>query len=204
MTSTLVGVRTRSSVGGGIAVVGAAALVAVAAQRSLIAGIALALLPALVLLVPRPVVAAVIGVALVPITASVVPAGPLRVSASDALLLLALLAGLGVAQRQDWAPVKPLVPVIAFYGLTLLPALSARVEPGGLINAAQRLQIVIVPLLVGAVVLRRSGLSAALHLYVLVSCLLGVLFGLGLLPGQLEAQKNPVGQFVAGYAPRCR
>lgn len=188
--------------GPGVAAAGAvalgAALVAVLAQRSLAVAVALALAPAVVLLLPRPVAAAVLGVGLLPLTTSLVPGGGLKVSASDTLLLLALLGGAAAARRQDWAAVRPVLPVIAFYALMLLPALAALPAAGSLLDAAQRLQIVLVPVLVGAVVLRRSGLTAALNLYVGAASVVGVLFGLGLLPPELELQKNPVGQFLAG------
>lgn len=144
------------SIAGSAVVVGTAGLAALVAKRSLAGAIVLALLPAVALLKARPVPTAILGVGLVPLTADLAPGLSLKVSLWDALLLLALRAAIG-ARRSDWTAVKSFLPLIARYALTLLPALAANLEPAILSNAAQVLQIALVPLLVGAVVLRRAG-----------------------------------------------
>lgn len=178
--------------------IAAAGVVAVVAQRNLGAAVFLALLPLVAVLSVRPLATAILGVGSIPLTTDLVPGFPVKVSLSDALLLLAVLAGVSLATRSDGAATRPVLPLVGVYALALLPALTAHFELGSLINVAQRLQIVIVPLIVGAVILRRSGLSSALNLYIVGASILGVVFGLGVTPDQLELQKNPVGQFVAG------
>ena len=183
---------------GSAAVIAAAGAVAFVAQRNLGAAVLLALLPTLAVLSARPIATAILGVGVIPLTADLVPGFQVKVSLSDALLLLAVLTGISLAKRTDGAALRPVLPLVGVYALTMLPALAAHVEVGSLINAAQRLQIVLVPLFLGAVVLRRAGLSAALNLYIVCASAIGVAFGLGLTPDQLEFQKNPLGQFVVG------
>ena len=181
-----------------ILVAALAALAAVAASGNVLLALVVALVPAVLLLAVRPAAAAVLGVGLVPFAADVVQGGPVRVSISDVLLALAVVTGVLTARRRGWLALRPMLPLLATYTGVLLLALVAHLDASALINGVQRLQILLVPLVVGAVLLDRAHLQRALSLYVLTATLLAVAWSADVLPPELAFQKNPVGQFIAG------
>lgn len=173
-------------------------LAALAALDSLLIGLLVALLPVVGLLSARPVTTAVVGVGLLPFATDVVRGGPVRISLTDVLLGLAVLTGLYVAKRDDWQSLRPMLPLLATYTAVLLFALVSHTDQSALVNALQRLQILVVPLVVGAVLLDRRHLQRALSLYVLTATALALAWSADALPAALLFQKNPVGQYIAG------
>ena len=175
-----------------------AVLVAVAASANLTAAIALALLPVVALLAARPRLAAVIGVGLLPFASDVAGGGPVKVSISDVLLVLAVVTGLLVARDHQWRNLRAMTLLLAIYAAVLLVAVAAHLDQAALVNALQRLQILLIPLVVGAVLLGRRELQTALSFYVLTATVVAVAWSLDAVPPALEFQKNPVGQYIAG------
>jgi hypothetical protein len=157
----------------------------------------LAALPLLVVLMSKPQVAGVLGVAAVPFAADLLPGFVVKVSLPDILLLVAATATVLKAGLAH-AALRPLrLPVLA-YAAALVVAIAAHPGLGAVINAGQRLQIVLIALIVGAVTLTPAALQRALAGYVMVASVLGVAWAVDVLPPVFEYQKNPVGQFLAG------
>lgn len=177
--------------------VAAAVMCAFAARRSVLLAVLVALVPVAVLLVPRPRWTAVAAVATLPLTADLLTGAAVKVSLPDVLLLVAVLGGVAVAASTAWSALGPAMLLASAYAITLVPSLVVVLDATSLLGAFHRLELVLVPLVVGGVVFRRADLSTALSLYVASASALGVAFAFDLLPPVLEFQKNPVGQSVA-------
>jgi hypothetical protein len=190
--------RRFSQVPGLIAVLVLAVSTAYAFDRSLALGIVLACLPFVPLLLAHPRIAAVLGVAVLPISADVLSGAPVRLSLPDLILAIAFLGTLTVASRHDWLALRPMLPFVAVYAVVLAVAVAAHSDTAAVVNGVQRLQIVLVPLVVGALCLQLRGLQRALSCYIVVACVVGLAFSADLLPTSLAFQKNPVGQFLVG------
>lgn len=180
------------------ALVAAGGGVALVATRNLLAALVLALLPAAALLATRPAFAAILGVGLIPLAPEAVPDFPIKVSVPDVLLLVAVLGGLLVVRREQWRRLKPLVPFVIAYAAVLLVVLAVTPGAAAFVNATQRMQILLVPLVVGGVLLGRQNLQRALTLYVVTATVLAAAWSADLIPDAVSFQKNPVGQFIAG------
>lgn len=196
------GLATRYTDPGAWAGLGAVALLAavaasLAATRPVLAFV-VALSPVLLLLATQPMWAAVVGVCLLPFAADVAQAGPVKVAVSDVLMGLAVVSGVLTLGRQSLHPLRPMLPLLAIYTGVLIVALVAHLDQSALVNAIQRLQIVGIPLVVGAALLDVRGLQRALSLYIVTASLLAVAWSADILPEVLEFQKNPVGQYIAG------
>ena len=179
------------------AVVALAACVALLAQQSTVAALALSGTPLVALLTGRPQTAGILGIGLLPFATDVVGGGPVKVSLSDALLLLAVVTVAASTRREAGRALVPMLPLLAAYTAVLSVAVAAHLDLAALVNSAQRLQIVLVPLVVGAAIVSGRRLRHSLDLYVLISTLLAVAWSLDALPEVLEYQKNPVGRYIA-------
>lgn len=126
----------------------------------------------------------------------------LHVAASDIVLVLfalRLLADTAVSQRfpamRALRPVRfPVIQYACLVGLLLI------LHPGiaSAINSAQRLELLVLPLLVGAFVALRNDHMLVLRVYVLATTVLAVTWPvLDTLGLQGELQKNPTGQLIA-------
>ncbi len=126
----------------------------------------------------------------------------LSVAASDLLLALLLvvvtvnglrgrLVGLGAA-------VKPAMLVFAPYLAWLVVLLAAHTTLSDTVQTAQRLELFLVPVLIGAAIGLRGHVLPVLRAYLLTATAFAALypfFSTG--GGGLGAQKNPAGQFIA-------
>jgi len=171
---------------------------AYAFDRSLGLGLVVACLPFGPLLLAHPRVAAVLGVAVLPFTADLLKGAPVRLSLPDLVLAIAFLGTLTLATRLEWLALRPMLPLIAAYTVVLLVAIAAHGDASAVLNGVQRLQILLVPMVVGALCLQPRGLQRALSCYIVVACAVGLAFSADLLPTSLAFQKNPVGQFLVG------
>jgi hypothetical protein len=158
--------------------------------------VATAVLPAAVLLLTAPTTAAVAAVGLLPLAPDLLGGGPVRLSIPDVLLLLAVV-GTAAAGLRFGAATTLRVPVGLYAGV-LAVAVASHPDLGALVNAGQRLQIVLMSLIVGAVVLDEKAREVALSMYVMTATLLGLAWTAKIVPEALAFQKNPVGQYLAG------
>jgi hypothetical protein len=192
-----------------IAAVGLGALAASVGQAHPRQAMLLCLLPLTPLLVLHNQVAAVTAIALLPYEASVVggAAGGLNVSASD-LMLSAAFAGLLLAVnsegllRQRLSVLRPMFPLLAFYVAAAIIVTSAHPSLRAAVKLVQRVEVIGVPLLVGALVLTVANARRGFALFIMAATVLGLRW---LLPhGQVDellgVQKNPAGQYVADAA----
>ncbi|MHA3704365.1 O-antigen ligase family protein [Jatrophihabitans sp. YIM 134969] len=186
----------------------AAALGWVAAKAALHSGflvIAICLLPLVPALVLRPRVAAIGAIALLPFQISVVgdAAGGLQASVSD-VLLFAAAGGLLVAVSQDaelrhrLGVLRPLRPLFGLYVAATIVVSAPHPDLTTVVNVVQRIEIVLVPLVIGALLVDAVVARVALTLFVVAACVLAAAW---LLPHSstdsvLGVQKNPAGQFV--------
>ena len=168
------------------------------APREPVLALAVVCLPGLLLLATRPAWAAVLGVGLLPFASDIVQGGPVKVSLSDVLLSLAVVAGLLGLRRDSLRPLTSMLPLLAAYSGALIVAVVAHLGQAAVVNGVQRLQILIVPLVVGAALLSNRMLRRALSLYIFTATLLAATWSAELLPEALAFQKNPVGQYIAG------
>lgn len=161
--------------------------------------LALALIPIAVAAVARPALPAILGVGLLILLHDVAGSRlPVRLAVADVLLALStlgLLAGVVVGSRfARWGALRPLAVPIWAYAALLLIVLVAAPSVSGLGAAVQRVQIVVVPLLIGAFVLSSTNLRRGLSLYLVVSALFAFAYVLTLEGNSaLGMQKNPAG-----------
>lgn len=171
--------------------------------------LAICVAPLFPVLVLRPRAAAVAAVAALPFQLSVAGAafGDLNVSVTD-LLLATTSIGLALALTQDAelrrraARLRPLAPWAAVYLAAMVVVTAAHPGWAPLVNAVQRVELVVVPLLIGAVLLTGRAARDAFVLFALVTLVLGLFW---VLPhdgtGQvLGVQKNPAGQYLVDAA----
>lgn len=184
-----------------LAVIGSAVATAagyVLATRSTTVAAALCLLPAVALLVASPGPAlSVLGAAL-PFTISLSGgSGGLEVSPSDLLLTLISGAILAPAVMTHSFPslqaIRPVALPLALYGGFMVVLLAAHPGTSAVIQSLQRLELFLIPAVVGAFVVQRGKLEHVLRGYVLVTTLLAVVWQFD----DLGMQKNPTGQFMA-------
>jgi hypothetical protein len=129
------------------------------------------------------------------------------VSVSD-LLWAAAFAGLLLSLnargeiRQRLIVVRPLLPLIAAYFATLLIVFAVDPSLPGAVALVQRVEVVVVPMLIGAVVLTVRTAHVGMAVFVAAALVLGIAF---LMPhaataGLLGVQKNPAGQYLVDAA----
>jgi hypothetical protein len=180
-----------------------AAVAGLATSRGFPAALAVACIPLLLLALLRPAAVAVLGVGLTYVVADLTGgAGSVQVSAGDLLLALAVIgatlaAAAGQAQLRA-AVLRPIALPLAVYAAALAVALAAHVDASAAVNVLQRAQIVLVPLIVGAVVLRKADLRRALGLYVVVTAAMAVVY-VATYDGDVGYgnQKNAAGNFMS-------
>jgi hypothetical protein len=177
--------------------VGAGAGFALVRARPL--AFALALLPVVVWLLLRPTVTAVLVGAALPALPSIAGTslGSSNVALSDVMLVLAFAGillsaavGTSVPTIRSLRPVA--VPLLQYgvFVLLLLPVHLARVE---FLKTAQRFELFLIPVAVGAFVALRGRHVRVLQAYVLATTALAVIWPIH----TFGMQKNPVGQMIA-------
>ncbi|MDQ4036956.1 MAG: O-antigen ligase family protein [Actinomycetota bacterium] len=189
-------------VGGLALVVAAAAATAGAVLDPVTAFVALIVVVA-VLLLFMPDIAAVLAVALLPFPSSLPIGSPVELSATDALIVLALAgwlvqAVLRPATDSRTSVLRPLrVPLVA-YGAAMLLSIAVHPSIPAAVTALQRVELVIGGLLLGAGLIRTGRLRLSLELYLVAASLLAA--AAILQTGAEEfvgVQKNPAGGFIS-------
>ena len=178
---------------GGVAAVSAYALVA---GHSTVA-IAVSVFPLAAWLFARPAVLLVILGASIPAIQSLTGGGGFNVSASDVLLVLVgagiLALGLVTGSFPAVRALRPVrVPVLQ-YGAFMLLLLPLHPSVNDLAKTAQRFELFLLPLVVGAFAVLTGKHLRVLQAYILGSTVLAVLWQFD----QAGMQKNPVGQMIA-------
>lgn len=189
-------------VGAGLLVTASAAAAAGAvlypapAVAALIAAVA-------VFLFLKPDAAAVLAVALLPFPLSLPTGLPVELSATDALIALALAGWLLAAvlrpgQRARGRVLRPLrIPLVAYGAAMLLSVVAHPSIPAGF-TVLQRVGLVIGGLLLGAGLVRNGRLRLSLELYLVAASVLAIAAALGTgSEAFLGVQKNPAGGFIA-------
>ena len=161
-----------------------------------------AALPAAVLLALSFRLAAVLLAISLPFPVSLLGGGGLNVAASDVLLALLLVVvvaeGLGGHLPGIGRAVKSVVLACSPYLAWSLVLLAAHASVSTVLQTAQRLELFIVPVLVGAAIALRGHEWAVLRSYLAISTVFAGLypvFSTG--AGGMGVQKNPAGQFIA-------
>ena len=167
------------------------------------------LLPLVPLVLLRSRTAAVAAVGCLPFELNVVggAVGGLNVSASD-LLLAAATAGLVLALSQDrdlrqrLRVLAPLRPLFVLYLAAMLVVSAVHPGVASLVNAVQRVEIVVVPVVLATLVLTERAARRGLALFTVAALVLGVRWLLphGAADQLLGVQKNPAGQYLADAA----
>lgn len=165
-------------------------------------GLLLAAIPFAFLCLARPVPTALVGLALLPWAVNLAPGLPLKVSATDVLLGVVVVAiALSWSAGRGLPAARSLVPLLLLtllYAAVLLTVNLVHLQADALVDSFQRLQLVLVPLLAGVLLLGSGALRRGLTLYVLSSCLLALAWMGNVIPDAWQLQKNPVGQFLVG------
>jgi len=156
-----------------------------------------------VLLLLKPDVSAVLAVAALPFPVSIAPGLAVELSATDLLILLALVGWLlqEVLQPGRAARVRVLrslrIP-LAVYGAVMILGVVVHPSVPAVATALQRIALVIGGLLLGAGLVRMGRLRLSLELYLAAASVLAVGAMLDSGAGEiLGGQKNPSGGFIA-------
>lgn len=155
------------------------------------------------LLLLKPDVSAVLAVALLPFPVALPIGLPVELSATDALILLALGGWLleGVLQPTQTPRARVLRPLripLAAYGAAMLLSIAVHRSIPAAVTALQRVELVIGGLLLGAGLIRTGLLRLSLEFYLVAASLLAVA---AMLETGAEdffgVQKNPAGGFIS-------
>ncbi len=171
--------------------------------------LAVAVAPLVPVFVLRPRAAAVAAIAALPFQLSVAGSvfGGLNVSVTDVLLAvttvgLALALGQDAELRRRAGRLRPVAGPVGVYLAAMVVVTAAHPGWSPVVNAAQRVELVVIPLLLGAVVLTGRATRDAFVLFTLAALVLGLFWVLA--PGGtgqvLGVQKNPAGQYLVDAA----
>ncbi len=124
-----------------------------------------------------------------------------RIAASDIVLVLLAMRILGDGVVLQALPalrtLRPLrLPLLQYSGLLVLLVLL-HAGSASILNTAQRFELFLVPLLIGAFLALRRDHMHVLRAYVIATAVLAVAWPLNLFDLQKGLQKNPTGQFFA-------
>jgi hypothetical protein len=186
-----------------LVVLGFAGLVGLWSHEHSPIALLLAISPLVAVLAFQPRLAVVLGAFVLPFLSIGLPAGPVQITASDALFTVAF-AGVVLALLVDgsWAArardARPLILCSAPLAVWLVIVMAEHGTPTVLVNSLQSYQLFLVPLLLGALVPDRRAARWAMAAFVVASVALAVTWivsgGDGL---PLSGNKNPSGQFIA-------
>lgn len=180
----------------------ACAVAFLASRSSWQLALVVAAIPLGLLALARPRATTVVGLALLPWAVNLAPGLPLNVSATDVLFAVAVVAiGLSWTIARPLATARALAPILLLalaYAAVLVVVNLVHLQVDSLIDSFQRMQLVVVPLLVGALLVACGALRRGLTLYVVSSCVLSLAWVSAVIPEGWQLQKNPVGQFLVG------
>jgi len=204
VSAVTIGSRRLGQIGSDIAllVVAPAVVGAGAVLRPTPAVVALIGATSLLLLL-KPDVSAVLAVAVLPFPLGLPTGLPVELSATDALILLALAgwllqAVLQPAQTTRARVLRPLRVPLAAYGAAMLLSIAVHPSVPAAVTALQRAELVIGGLLLGAGLVRIGRLRLSLELFLMAASLLAVAATLDTGAGEfLGVQKNPAGGFIS-------
>lgn len=124
-----------------------------------------------------------------------------HIAASDLLLTLLGIQLIGDAAITHGFPalraLRPVRAAVMQYAVAIVLLLAIHPAFGTMLKSGQRLELLVLPLLVGAVFGLRNQYLLALRAYVLASTVLAALWPLNLPGLKGELQKNPTGQLLA-------
>lgn len=164
---------------------------------------------ALAVYLPRPFLVA--AVAVLPYSTDLTGGrlGGVNIAASDLLLMLGFLGVLAhlIADRsaRDWlTSLRPMLGPVALYAGALVLSVSVSPSTQGVFTVLQRMELVVVTLVVGAYLAHVGSLRRALTSFVVLALVLALFAILTVIvqgtgaEGFLGVQKNPAGQAIAG------
>ncbi len=185
----------------GIATAGSAAAALagyVLVKGSTSLAVAVCALPAIALLLHKPTVMLVLLGASLPATQSL-PGMPASYNAaiSDVLMVLILAALLArwatTGRASELRALRPMSGPILPYCAVLVALLAVHAGVAGAAQTIQRLELFVVPMIVGVFAVRSGKHIVLLKAYVVATTVLALTWPLGIL---FDGQKNPVGQFI--------
>jgi hypothetical protein len=187
-----------------VAALGAASTATVAAfflsQGALGPAVLLVTVPLVALVLARPTALLLLLAAFLPAVQSLIGGGSHSIALSDVLLVLigaGLLAQVGVfGERSFLDALRPIAfPLLQFCCVVLL-LLPFHPGAGEVLQTVQRLELLVLPLVIGAFAAFSGRHVRMLEVYVLSATVLGLVWQYD----DLGLQKNPVGQFIANAA----
>ena len=202
--------RAARAAAGWLAVLLSAAVLGALGVRSPIPALAVVGVLGLALLVTKPTAAAVLAVIALPFPVSFIPGAPIKVALTDVLILVALTgwalehllrptvqSSLRPVGLSAWT-VRGMSLGLLAYGVAASISMVFHPSGEGVVTAAQRVLLVLGPLLLGAGLVRTGRLRPALGGYLVSVSVLAVsaVANTGA-EGFLGVQKNPAGGFLA-------
>lgn len=199
--------------GGGLLLLLATAVVlgfiaATVVGHSLALGFAACALPLVPIMLLRPEIPAVAALAVLPFETNLAPVSVgVNVAASDLLFAICFVGliyrySTDLEARARLRHLRPLLSIVAIYVAAAILVTAAHPGKTTLVNLVQRVEVVGIPLLVGATLLSARAANLALRLFMVAAVVVATaaLLTPGVAGSYLGIQKNPAGQYIADAA----
>lgn len=168
-----------------------------------VVGLTVALTPLLLMGLVRPAALAVMGVGVTYVVSDLAGGGgPAKIAPGDLLLALGfvgwLIAVAAGERRWPHGALRPVGGLLLAYVVLLMIATVAHLDVESVVDSVQRVQVVVIALVVGAFVLGQVDLRRAMGAFVLITSAFAVVFAVTF-DGEtgFGNQKNPAGHFMA-------